>query len=592
MAKINNPKFGRGQKLSAQHIANSNDPVQTLFTDKLDRDNIKAKKVPFYINYTFAGFAANAMGLTADEQKNGVDGNLVFPIPLIPTQDHFSIDGRLDKDTPTYLLDSISIALDLRGEGAAIQSPLSGVVAPDTRTRGFKIDYEKADQQDIKMSLLEKDYKVLASNSVYPTNSIFSTTVPATIAFAGDEVKVENPYYIPSINKQLNPYKSYYLAFHFPDQETASYFLSNLVFSFKFFSLLDTRNQFTTNTGNQPSTNDDAAIGTYNLGLANPAIGTTISADDATGLQTNLNKVDEAVQEKITTGTDKFGKLQYFDDGFADQQSVSTFNCYDVIVVPFWQGTFGNTGAMTTYGEDSGAVGSPDITAGPIFPANYTYPSGLQGYTGYVQDIRTIPLFYPFTIHHILAYHNEQIKDVDVAHPATVSYNAFGGGSVTGVITGKIGVGLGTGWQSDKYTYEEVAYHEYDNTWANEIDKVRIRNSKYSRDGGGRLMQIPLTYNSGTGSRGVGFVTQEQPVYCGGNTKRAETRTGFAQPSTAGTEQFLEIRWQYQSDGRGWYDHIHPPEEATPQVIAGFGGHFVYLIGKKTLTTNRNNLQE
>jgi hypothetical protein len=146
MAKINNPKFGRGQKLSAQHMANSNDPVQTLFTDKLDRDNIKAKKVPFYINYTFAGFAANAMGLTADEQKNGVDGNLVFPIPLIPTQDHFSIDGRLDKDTPTYLLDSISIALDLRGEGAAIQSPLSGVVAPDPATRGFLIDYSKADQ--------------------------------------------------------------------------------------------------------------------------------------------------------------------------------------------------------------------------------------------------------------------------------------------------------------------------------------------------------------------------------------------------------------------------------------------------------------
>ena len=592
MAKITKPKFGRGTKLSSQHIEQSNDPIQQLFEDKLDRENLTAPKVPFYVNYTFAAFSQLSMGLTTNEIESGVDGNLVFPIPLIPTQDHFSANGQLDTETPTYLLDSLSVSLDLRGEGCAVPAPIGGVPVPNPRSKAFKIDYERAAEQDIQVSLLEKNYSILAANNQVPTNAIFSTTIPASIAFAGDRTKVENPYYIKGINKQLNPYKIYYLAFHFPNQKSASFFLSNLVFQFKFYSLLDTRDQTRFNTGNQSALNDDVSIGFYDLGMSNPVAGTTISADDPSGLQTNLNRVDEAVQEKITTGADKFGNLQSYDEANTlNKQAVSTFNCYDVMVVPFWQGTFGNTGAMTTYGEDVGGNGTPDITNGPISPANYTYPTGLQNYTGPVQDIRTIPLFYPFTIHHILAYQNNQIRPFTAPGPGIdIQYNDFGLGSNSGVITGKIGVGLGTGWQSDRYAYEEIAYLAYDNTYANEIDRVKIRNSTYTEfaSGAGHLLQVPITYP--TPAAGVGFYPQNQPVYCGGGTKQLETRTGT--PDTAGMEQFLEIRWQFESGGRGYYDHIHPPESATAAVIVGYGGNFVYLIGKKSLTTNRNNLQE
>ena len=604
MSKITKTNLARGAFLTSQHIENNLSPVSNLIDEKLDNNNLAEHKVPFYVNFTFPTFKTGMFGLTDDEKQSAVDGSLVFPIPLIPTQDHFDEGGKLTIETPTYLLDSISVSMDLRGEGCAVPPHQPTVLNVDSK--GWKINYEKAQEQDIVLSLFQKDYSVLSNSNKTPTNSIFSTTIPATIAFAGSEARVENPYYIYGINKQINPYKSYYLGFHFPNQgsgtSTSDWVINDLVISFKFYTILDTLEETYSTTRNKSTKNDTSTITPYNIGLTAPAPYTVISAENSTsGLQTNLNKIDEFVEEKLTTGQDKFGNIgtfQYNDAGTGidtmTSQAIKTPAVYDVIVVPMWQGTIGGSGAITTYHNyTSLGIKTSDVVAGAINPDDYEinteeHTTTLNRFQGYIQDIRTIPLFYPFTIHHVLAYHNEQIKTLN-----GINYETFGNGTTTGVITGNIGVGLGTCFQADRYTYDQIAYLEYNNTFNNQIDDIILLNNKYGRDNvygvsakrSGRLLQVPI-FPAGAGK---GFYANGVPYYCGGGTKSFETRSGF--PDTQGMENFIEIRWQFKSAGGVWFDDASVIN-TKPQTIAGIGGHFVYLIGKKLLTTNRNNLQE
>lgn len=602
MAKINKTNFARGAKLSSQHIANNLTPIEDLFVDnKLDRANLAETKVPFYTNFYFTGFAPNSMGLTDEQKINGTDGNLVFPIPLIPTQDHFSPEGRLTTSTPVYLLDSVSISFDQRGEGAAMTNAEVNPPLGTMNTKRWKINYEIAQEQDVQLSLIQKDFKILNQTNEYPNNSIFTTTIPAAIAFAGSENRVENPYYIFGINKQINPYKSYYLAFNFtnlfygiPDEPVdPRWWISNLIISFKFYTVLDTYEEETDNTINKSQANATDSILSYVPNLSAPAAYSTITAETATGLQTNLNKIDELVEEKLTTGySDKFGTLGSVEEtSLMNRQAIDTPAVYDVMVVPFWQGSFGASGAITTAG--GAGMDSPlgDVAGGAPMPSSNTI-----SYSGPVQDIRTIPLFYPFTVHHVLAWHNQQIKRLTYSFDKEIA--DFGYGTTTGGIIGKVGVGLGTCFQSDRYTYDQIAYLEYDKNFANVIDEIRMSNNIYSRINefgpaekiAGRLMQVSLSNAGG----GTGFYPQGVPFYCGGGTKRFETRSGLG-IDTIGMENFIEIRWQFEKEEEDtiWWDNTTAvPDPEIPQCIAGFGGHFVYLIGKKLLTTNRNNIQE
>lgn len=589
MPKLTKTNLARGAKLSSQHIENNLDPISEVFNDTfLDTKNLEATKVPFYANFTFAGFEKFALGYgDADEPTNGISNNLVVPIPLIPTQDHFSNQGNLTTETPIYVLDSVSVSMDLRAEGAAMKYTFAVPPFPTPRSKNWKIDYEDAATQNIDIALLQKDYTYFADQSDYPTNTIFTTQVPATIAFAGSESRVENPYYVFGINKQINPYKSYYLSFAVPEQRTEQFYISNLVISFKFYTILDTNNENVDNTINKSAENSTSAITNYNLNLLSPAPYSVISADDATGLQTNLQKIDLAVEEKLTTGYgDKYGTLgSYEENSIFTNQAIKTPASYDIIVVPMWQGTYGTTGLMTTFA--GGTAPYSDVLQGPINP-NYYEPEDQSQYTGPIQDIRTIPLFYPFTIHHILAFHNEQAR-------TGLQLKNFGFGTNSGVIQGAIGVGLGSCFQADLYTYEQIGYLTYQNNFANVVDEIRLRDNVFNRVGdfsnsipqrAGTLMQVPLTNSS---PNGVGFYPQGFPFYCAGGTERMEVRSEA--PDTQGMENFIEIRWEFTTE-ESWFDDIDAIPPQYPQVIAGLGGHFVYLIGKKLLTTNRNNLQE
>lgn len=582
MAKITKPDLARGSFLSSQHIEGALTPVTNLFTNRLDNDNLKQIQTPFYMNYHFNGFNYDVMGLTDTERENGVYGDLVFPIPVIPPQDHFSSEGRLSTTTPTYLLDSISFSIDQRAEGAAMDAPFVIPPVANLKEKGWKLNYEKAAEQDIQFSILQKDYYFLSNTALSPNSSVFTTTIPGSIAFAGTKYSVQNPYYISGINKQFHPYKIYYLAFHFTNQKQAQFFISNLCISMKFYTLLDTRNELITNTGNKSFQNADNNINTYNLQLSAPASYTRIDADGSSGIQTNLNAIDLAVEEKLTTGHNKYGQPQSFEDeneiaGIVNKQAISTFASYDVLVVPFWAAAYGKSGAITTWNGTNS-----DVISGPISPDGYGSES--VRWSGPIQDIRTIPLFYPFTVHHILAYHNHQIRG------AGSPYDKFGQG-VNGNCYGRVGVGLGTGLQTDKYTYEEVGYLEYDQNFANTVDRIRVPASTYSaapatRDLG-TLMQVPITYGA---TSGLGFYPQNGPVYCGGGTKLYQTRSGV--PSTKGMENFLEIRWEFQfaDSSKSWTETPAAGKYGT--VLSGFGGNFVYIIGKKMLTTNRNTLKE
>ena len=318
MPKITKTNLARGAKLASQHISYNLDAITDLVSDTfLDRNNLIETKTPFYANFTFAGFNQNALGFDEENQQaNGMSSNLVIPIPLIPTQDHFSNQGNLTANTPIYVLDSISVSMDLRAEGAAMVYEFGAPPFPNPQSKAWKINYDKAQEQDIEIALLQKDYTYFADNNSYPTNTIFTTTIPASIAFAGSEARIENPYYVYGINKQINPYKSYYLSFAVPKQYNTEFFISNLVISFKFYTILDSNYETTTNTINKSQTNSTTQISNYDINLQPPLPYSVISADDTiTGLQTNLQRIDGFVEEKLTTGYgDKFGTLGSYEE--------------------------------------------------------------------------------------------------------------------------------------------------------------------------------------------------------------------------------------------------------------------------------------
>ena len=93
------------------------------------------------------------------------------------------------------------------------------------------------------------------------------------------------------------------------------------------------------------------------------------------------------------------------------------------------------------------------------------------------------------------------------------------------------------------------------------------------------LHQVPLG-----GSGGAGYFAQGKPIFIGKGWSptwaRTNMATGPAAPTTGGSEQFIEVRMRMRDTAQTMQTG---PSAGTLTMYSGYQGHWVYLIGKKTV---------
>jgi hypothetical protein len=212
-------------------------------------------------------------------------------------------------------------------------------------------------------------------------------------------------------------------------------------------------------------------------------------------------------------------------------------------------------------------------------------------------DRRIIPIRFPFTVHHVIAFCNYSGKLTSVPADEAIDYSTVNqwSSAASTTLTHTVGVGIGTGIRSDLTSSRNVALASWTRST---IDKYRISRLEYRDPTNGKsycqgdLLSIPLVYPAGT--KGVGYNSgvnaalddTGKPIFVGQTNSTDLTRSPMADApggsNTAlaqdGYEQFLDIRWGIQ---QGSVTGLNGMDNS--EVIIGQGGFQVYIIGKKHL---------
>ena len=572
-------------------------------------------------------------------------------------EDHYATDYT-DEDTPYFVLDELSFSFDQRAEGMGIADPHSSVAAAaanwDTpadvgiHVNDRKLVLDGADNYTVKISILEKDqtwfqYPLGTSPSIpysgptpgwyrvdeellRPSNEIVTVEVPA-IAFKSKKLRL-NPFAVDQLNKNLKPWKTYVIVIQAPelcggdasrfyvDPTNPATWLYNIpeLFCLMSFNLSlkircklmqhDVGTESGAYVQNMPTTHSGGTTPPV-IGMTYPGGDDPISASDVQGLQTNTNKIDTIIKDKLDGGYGKESDLQ------GPRALIDTAG-YEVIAVPLW-GNFTDWGVM-----------DPSTLALGTFPNQTIVGEALTN--GYA-DRRIIPINYPMTIHHV-------ILAVSFINPKGTSSDQRGNMGLAGThpfsetLRTSVGVGLGTGHRGAETTYQQVAYCEYGTNAVQPpaivrprreitIDRVNLGAAEAMVQGAPQgfweveLLSCPLVGEGLINGHGTGYKDQGRPIFVGksvgglgelppapnwnpyGTIVRSPIGDGEGVdvlPWTYGREQWIECRWRFEDpQGLQYQDGAQGPVQNWDTYV-GIGGCWVYIIGKKHLTHWKDDL--
>jgi hypothetical protein len=456
--------------------------------------------------------------------QNATDGRTLFaiPFPIVPFQQQFDTAGRAKDAVPTALmLESFSMSWDTRNEAAAIRS------SSDAADYG-KIDWQGSALQTLRLSFDEKQQTYfesgafMAKKNIYPEVNLFEATISAE-SNAGIDLRA-NPFILTNINKQLLPYRTYVLTIDASALWNAAdgkyACLPSLTISFECKADLVVR--------------DMADDGVDVQNIPTPWYG---DKDTQVVAQTVVNPTDPieetAVQGNISAVDQVF--LKRLEGGYPQEsipvpaEQILDDSCYECIVVPLW----GNVNPPY-------AINATNLETLPSTNADKACTR------------RVIPIVYPFVLHHVLVAHSYM-------NPGFNPPNGAG-------VHNKIGVGLGQ--RGDDFAWQQIAYADHLLGWTStDIDRIEV--CPHYQHSGWQLRSIPLR-----GVGGVGYVPQGKPIFIGKATSTASRSTiALTAPATLGRETFLEVRSSLETFGG----------LAEDQCVVGNGGQFVFLIGKKPI---------
>ena len=610
MTKITRPKLTRGTKLKTEQVHGVLNSAATQIngaTVTLDQTPEAAMGV-FRLNFHIP--VIDSRFLAVDQSSTGHVEEIqpyTIPFTLPPTQDYFDVAGSagdpprfaMDNPVPRIILDEFSFSFD---QGSAAASRTDYHFATSAKPAGVNegaLDFEESNAYSLELSLSEKSQMYFNSDGTvpmdtraelrWPQKNIF--TLPVDGAAFVAKVNKLNPLVVPDINHVMRPYTTYVIGISAPNLTKVgktsdfaqspfsttpdrSHALYSVQISLKFRADLDRRdiyNAVSNPIRNYP-TKDSSTTNTIRsrtvtgsaITTITPAADAIITADGTTGINTNVQLIDQAFKDKFSGGFNDRGETAATQELYAD-------TCYEVLTIPLF-----NNAQNQVYDRKS--------ASGNGAYASIT-PSGGGSAHNSIIDRRVIPIREPMVVHHVILARS-------FMSPATLNTSGAGpypekDANATLKNTNmkfELGVGVGSGLQADHAGYLNIAYVDSSEMFIDAVQpnsRIASTLANYSND----LMFIPLMQLAG-GATGKGYFPNGRPIYIGKGWDATSARTtaintsgALATPATGGREQFLEVRMRiYNNAGAA----ISDPTKTD--LYVGYGGYWLYIIGKKYLT--------
>lgn len=596
MAKVTRKRLARGTKLTPDHIQT---PMLSIATElnnaTVSQEQLEANDGTFRVNMHIP-YLASDFPFSKDEQLAAhiMQEFAAYSIPftLPPTQDMWSATSAgytLSENQPRFVLEEVSFSFDQRGEPCAIKDQLKDNYDVEAIDVSGNMDFDMVDSYELAIAMVEKPQEYFGESKFNFQKTIFNA--PLSYQLFQADTRRFNPLIVTGINASISPFKTYAFTIRAPalgqtgskPATRKSQALVSVQVSLKIRSTLMPRDVYSAGNVLQNWPTKDSNLATrsrnalgMNISITPPNPGEAILADtgsDAKAVSSVMESVDSEFRHKLGGGVDQnceaFSLQQLIDDA-----------SYEVMCVPLMNNRrFG--GIISRYVNEEPYCTS---AAGPIW------------------DRRIVPIYYPMSIHHVILAWNWNrfyVADLGVAPGETAGTNV----PSQNTFTVDVGVGMGEGLRSDAHGYEQIASlqlvnpanpHQPSATWsAKMIDRCSANAGEhvqggvnYQSNGAVRpsasttgnfnweweLHSMPLV-----GSGGSGYDAQGKPIFVGRSWSPTQVRTNIDGGASAvlGREEFLEVRMKI-SDSAGF--------PVNDEVVSGYQGHWVYIIGKKFLT--------
>jgi hypothetical protein len=584
VSKVIRRKLARGVELLYQWIFTPLVEMAAGFSASINVEQLQKPKAPFRVNL-------NIPHISARYFMHNPGAMFYVPFALPPLQEHFTAAGVVPAGTPTPTLVGVGFSFDQRGEAAHLsdrwQYRTPAQSAPDQNfvSSPFEgsLQYDRALSIDIKVVLYEKSQHYFVTQSAGsgsndtaqfaegPQREVWSTTVPASL-LTNSAYRL-NPNEFSGLAEAIDPKKTYIIGINADGLYDADggvhCSLCSFQLSLRFKMELTERDR---SAQNQPAHNGARTGET--ISITSPVQSGVIAADTAAGVSTNMEKIDSRLRHKL------WGGYSHFSDTYPYQQLLDDA-AYEVIAVPMFGNTcLGEILAEPSWGQLNGVLNQ----AGNSYARTYC-------------DRLVVPITSPMTVHHVLATNNFT-SATGYQHspgPKFPWHPDYGDWML------EVGVGVLSGPQADNLDYQQIAYGEFTPGYSGSafdsdmVDFMDLRTPAlhqrqtdvYAPWYEQALFAVPI---SGTG--GAGYATQGTPVFVGEAARGAvstwqRSQTGGAGNTAAGQDQLLEIRMRINATAGGDIYNSAGAFQAANwgswDVFSGYGGCWVYIIGKKHL---------
>lgn len=575
-------RFARGVKLTIQHVFNPLTALQTatgLSAAPFASPTIEKLQEPrgvcrptWVIPWIGAESAENA------------SPNVIMPFVAPPFQNLFT-RARLTDPGYSVTLTEFCLSFDQRAEPGAIT---------DAGAARVGVTADLANRLAMTLRLCERIPSLLSADTS-TVMELLKVEIDGEEAF-GNEFSRQNPVVVSDLNVQLKPFGVYFWELSCPllyrGGGSEPLCLPSLLLSATLVSPLvapDIGPDYTgTGTGvqNLPTKVDFAKIGTT-VAVTTPAADAVITGAD---VQTGLGNFDVVLRRRARSGYGAgFGALaDVMQASDAPPTQLLEFDShYQMILVPMWGG------------QRLNAVRGSDVATSGL-------PYTVAPWTAPAFDRFVMPVPEGFVLHHAFAAWNTWSPP---AVNTVAAHGAWGTRSASAAYVQQVSVSLNSGWASDDYLQQMVAFWRWNGSTAGvgvsgtaayipsyleallddyqPLDAAGVARPAYA------LMQIPLV--SAVARTAQSWFSNGLPFYMGkGNnatggvpTNRAFTGVlpfaiggGVAvRPVTGGKENILEVRWSKQ-DATGGTGLTTAP---TTNVVTGQGGEWIILCGKQTV---------
>ena len=610
MTKITRKKLARGTRLFTDQTHEAlHQEALSLSSATVLRDQFEAQYGTFRVNinlpYLNSSFVSQGYSLGSSSDPGFPRRPFGVPITLPPFQELTNVTAPVARvkngtyslipEAPRYYLDEISFSFDTRAEGATIADRWNNAADTETLSADVgKIYWGSQDPSkpayDLRLSIVEKPQTFFDKDESIPTTISSATDLGRAVwsfevsglAFR-NAIGRPNPLLIEDINVVLEAYRTYVFMIEADglaeDQRSGgggrmSFVMPNIMASMKLRSELRRRD---VSTGTFPGSSSiqnipehEGEVNTSTVSTNTPAAGATVTAEGTDGLATNMATLDEVFREGISGGYTEHGEMQAIARYAQD-------SCYDVIAVPLMQN---RRQMIIKSGND--VLDEPYIDAGA---------AGTQ----VLADRRIIPITDPMVVHHVILGWNWQI--CTQSNQGTGASTLFQIPASAG-FTVDVGVGIGTGLQSDSFYYQQLAAHSMvgpnylanpgSTTWYDKVidriattDKAELVMHPSITSGSTiipwwdlELHQVPIV-----GSGGAGYYSQGKPVFVGKGRNNTSRRSDLGGLTAAGTENFLEVRMTIKDTAAT----LETRPTSGDYIYSGYQGHFIYLLCKKSM---------